>query len=379
MFAHIYLYKLKCFVRDKNLMFWTLLFPIILGLLFWMSLANITSGEGFKNIKIAAVNDAQYKKDVYFDKALESVSQGENKLFDVTYTSKENAEKLLKENKIEGYIYLDGGVNLIVKNSGINESIIKVFIDDYVQTISTVNNILEKNPYAMYGSLNKDLSDREQYLSQLPAGSAEPDTGVHYFYTLIAMACMYGSFWGLKEVSAIQANQSLLGARINAAPTHKLKVFSISMLAAVTIQLIEILMLLIFLIFVLKVDFGNQIGYIILTCITGTFTGVSFGAFISSLIKKSEGIKVAALIGGSMIMSFLAGMMYAGIKVIISNNMPALAYLNPANLIADSFYSLYFYTGHEQYFINTVLLCCFTLLFGFLTYIVLRRQKYASI
>lgn len=380
MFTHIYSYKLKSIIRDKNLIFWTLMFPIILSILFWMAFSNITKGEAFHDIKIAVVNNAEYKENVNFDEALSYVSaDNEDKLFDVKYTTMDNAKKLLKDNQIEGYIYFNDGLNLTVKTSGINESIIKEFLDYYVQTSSTASTIIAENPSAIYGSLAKDLTQKVQYLKEVPAGNANPDTVVAYFYTLIAMTCLYGSFWGQKEVSDIQANQSYVGARINIAPTHKLKVFSISMLAAVTVQLIEIFALLLFLMFVLKIDFGNQIGYIILTCFAGTLTSVSFGAFISSVITKKEGIKVAIIIGGSMIMSFLSGMMYAGIKTIISRNLPVLSYINPANLIADSFYSLYYYSGHEHYFINTLLLCAFTLLFSFLTYIILRRQKYASI
>jgi len=72
-------------------------------------------------------------------------------------------------------------------------------------------------------------------------------------------------------------------------------------------------------------------------------------------------------------------MMFDGIKLIIRNNVPVLSYLNPANLIADSFYALYFYSGTTHYFINLLILCAMTVVFGFITYIVLRRQKYASL
>jgi ABC-2 type transport system permease protein len=193
------------------------------------------------------------------------------------------------------------------------------------------------------------------------------------------MACLYGSFWGLKEVMAVQANQSTQGARISTAPTHKLKIFAVSMLAAVTVQLTIILLLLLFLIFVLGVDFGDRLSYIILTCVIGTFTGVSFGTFVSAIIKKGEGIKTGILIGGTMLMSFLAGMMYDGMKLLVSKNVPILGYLNPVKLISDSFYSLYFYTSTTHYFINQLILCGLTALFGLFTYIALRRQKYASL
>jgi ABC-2 type transport system permease protein len=381
MFSHIYVYRLKCLIRDRQLVFWTLLFPILLAILFEMALSNITKGEVFKEIKIAVADSEEFQKNTDFKQVLESVSTENDgsRLFDITYTSKEECVNLLKDGKIEGYIYCDNGIRLEVKNNGLNETVIKSFLDDYKQTVATAQTIITKNPQALQQGFISELSERKDYLKDVAASDAEPDTAVHYFYTLIAMACLYGSFWGFKEVNAIQANQSAQGARVSVAPTHKVKVFTVCMLAAVTAQIAIILMLLLFLVFVLGVDFGNKIGYIVLTCIVGAFTGVTFGTFSTILVKKSEGIKVGILIGSSMLMSFLAGMMFDGIKLIIRNNVPVLSYLNPANLIADSFYALYFYSGTTHYFINLLILCAMTVVFGFITYIVLRRQKYASL
>jgi ABC-2 type transport system permease protein len=66
-------------------------------------------------------------------------------------------------------------------------------------------------------------------------------------------------------------------------------------------------------------------------------------------------------------------------KYIVSTNVPILGYLNPVNLIADSFYSLYYYNTHTQYFKDLALLCVFTAGFSIITYFVIRRQKYASL
>jgi ABC-2 type transport system permease protein len=384
MFSHIYVNRLKCIIRDKQMMFWTLLFPILLATLFNMAFANISSSEQFTKIKIAVVQNAEFKNTENFRKALDSVSNSAknastSNLFTVNYTSKNNADLLLENSKIDGYIYFKNGLNLIVKQSAINQTIIKGFLDDYKQSSSTIGTIFIRNPNAGKIKLLNDISSRKEYLKEVSASKSTPDTIVNYFYSLIAMACLYGSFWGLKEVIAIQANLSAAAARVNMAPTHKLKVFAISMLAATTVQLTEIFVLLLYLILILKIDFGNQINYIALTCVIGTLTGVTFGAFIAAVIKKGEGIKIAILISFTMAMSFLSGMMYANMKYIISTNYPILGYLNPANLITDSFYSLYYYNTHTQFYTDLILLCGFTIVFSLVTYFVLRRQKYANL
>lgn len=384
MFLHNYLYRLKCIVKDKQTMFWTLLFPILLATLFNMAFSNLSSAENFSEIKIGIVNNDEYKKNTDFIKAIDSVSSadkssGKNNLFDIKYISKEEADKLLEDSKIEGYIYYENEIKLVVKESGINQTIIKSFLDDFKQTSSTITTIISKNPATVQNGLVDSIFNRADYLKAVPASKSTPDTIVIYFYSLIAMACLYGNFLGLKEVTAIQANLSPQGARVNMAPTHKLKIFLASMFAATTVQLAVIFVLLVYLAFILKINFGSQLGYIALTCIIGTITGVSFGTCIASIVKKGEGVKIGILIGLTMTMSFLSGLMYHDIKYIVNIKAPILGYLNPANLITDSLYSLYYYNNHTQFFTNIALLSVFAAGFSIITYFVLRRQKYASL
>lgn len=380
MFFHNYIYRLKCIIRDKQMVFWTFLFPILLATLFNLAFSNLSSVDKFNEIEIGIVNNDEYNKNEAFKEAITSVSISDSKdLFNINYTSMEEGEKLLNDGEIEGYIYLDDGIKLVVRESGLNQTVIKGFLDDFKQTSSTMVTIISKNPDAVENGLMNSISNRTDYLKEVAASSSALDYSVTYFYALIGMTCLFGGFWGLNEVIAIQANQSLHGARINMAPTHKLKVFLSSMVAATTVQLVEITLLLAYLILILKVSFGNQLGYIALTSIVGTITGVTFGTFIASVIKKGEGIKVAILIVCTNLMSFLSGMMYDKMKYIISANIPILGYLNPANLISDCFYSLYYYNNHTQFFKNISFLCGFIVFFSMMTYLVLRRQKYASI
>lgn len=380
MFLHVFLNKLKCIIRDKGLMFWTLAFPIILGTFFNLAFSNIGSSEMFKSIDIAVVNNEAYQKDENLKKFLNDASQGDSKLFNISLGTEIDAEKLLDNGKVAGYILVGDKINLNVKNSGMNQTIVKSILDEYIQTVSSVTNIVTNNPEALTNGLLEDLNSRRTYTKSVQLGRQEkPDATVTYFYALIAMACLYGAFFGLKEVSDSQADLSKRGARLNVAPVHKLRVLLAGLCAGYMVLLLEILMLISYLVFILKVDFGNQVGYILLTCIVGCTTGLTFGAFVSALVKKSEGIKMAILIGGTMIASFLAGMMFGGMKYIVEKNVPILSYINPAALLADAFYALYFFDTHTRYFTNIALLGAFTVVFSLATYLITRRRQYASI
>lgn len=377
MFSTIFISRLKCLLRNRVLVFWTLLFPIILAILYNMSLRNIGSSESFHPIPIAVVNDATYQNDASFRVALESASVGENQVFALTETTKENAAKLLADGKIEGYLTAREQIGMTVNKSDLDQSIIQLFLDSYLQTSSAAGSILKTNPSA-YEKMAAALKTQTDYLVNQPVGSAAPDNTFSYFYALIAMTCLYGSFWGIDEVTNIQADQSDRAARINLVPVHKLKIFLSSLSAAFVINFAEILILLAFLRYGLQVDFGSKTGFVILTAFVGCLTGLSLGAVISAFVK-TEGLKIGVSLAVTMVGSVLAGMMYQGIKYFVQQHAPLVGYLNPVNLLTDAFYSLYYYSGYERYWLNIGLLCAFTAMFCIVTYLVIRRRKYASL
>ena len=196
MFTHIFINRLKVLLRDRSLIFWTLAFPIILGTFFNLALGNINSGEDFKSIKIAVVENEEYKKDEGFKETLKQVTQGEDPLLDLTMVTNESEGKaLLNESKVDGIIVIKDSIELIVLKSGINQNIVRNFLDSYQQTISSANHILSENPKAAYEFFD-NVESREAYIKEVSLTSQEPDNVLNYFYTLIAMACFYASIFG---------------------------------------------------------------------------------------------------------------------------------------------------------------------------------------
>ena len=104
MFSHIFKYRMKCLLRDKETVFWTLAFPIVLALFFNLALSGINDQETFRAIDVAVVNDEEYQKDEIFQSVLQEVSTGESPLFNLHVVIKEQAEKMLEDNEVAGYL-----------------------------------------------------------------------------------------------------------------------------------------------------------------------------------------------------------------------------------------------------------------------------------
>jgi len=376
MFKHIYITRLKCLLREKSLVFWTLIFPIALGTFFNLAFSNLNAAEAFEPINLAIVKSKAFDKNTGFKDLIHSLSQdNDDQIFKTQYTDLEKAEKLLKDQKISGYIVVDDKINLHIINNGYKQTIIKSVVDQYLQISSAVENIVEIKPDAIKNGILNELN--KNYIDDKTNNNM--DVTVIYFYTLIGMMCMYAGFWGIKTVNESQANLTPLGARVSIVPTPKGKILLTSLLASLTIELVEVLIVLAYLIFVLGVDFGDKTSLIILTSFIGSCAGISYGAMISSITTKSEDAKTAILIITSMILSFLAGMMYMDIRYLIATNVPLLAYINPVSVITDALYATYYYTTNNRFIFDIILLIIFTGICCLTTYIFIRRRRYESI
>ncbi len=384
MFAHIFTYRLRVLLRDRILIFWTLLYPIALGTFFGIAFHNIGNGSPFHSIPVAVVENAVWQSDETFRTALQdaSVDDAGKKLFAVTAMSQEQANQSLKDGDVVGYLVLEegeagaaGNIRVVVHSSGVSQSILRQFVDSYLQTSAAYTTILTENPDAMQ-SLSA-VPEEAAIEDATPGGMASNST-IPYFYALIAMAALFGGFWGQREVNDAQADQSDLGQRLGVAPIHKLKALVAGMCAAILLQFASLLVLIAYLALVLGVQFTAPLP-MLLASLLGSAMGVTFGAFLSALPIRKEGIKIAVLITVSLALSFLAGLMVSTVKYSVIHAVPAMAYLNPANVLSDAFYALYAYTDYSRFLLNVGLLGVFSVAFSLIIYLFTRRQKYDSL
>lgn len=379
MFGHIFTNRLKVLLRTRTMIFWTLIFPIALATFFNLAFSNLSSDEQFSPVNIAVVNDVNYQNEKNFKGILDNISiKNKDQVFNIKYLNNEDsAKKELEDNKISGYYIVKDKINMVVKKSGLEQTIMKYMVDNYYQTYSIMGNIYKFNPASLKDELINDINKDGNYF--VDKSNENIDFTVVYFYTLIGMVCLYGGFFGINATKESEANLSKRAARVSVSPTHKLKNLLISLLAGFIIQYIEMLILLVYLIFVLGIDFGNQTVWILLLTFVGSFAGISLGTMVGVCNKKSEGAKTGILLAVTMTCSFLAGMMMLQIKYIIAENAPIIGKINPVTMVTDALYSLYYYSNLDRYFYNIISLIIFSIIMICISYLFIRRKKYDSI
>lgn len=391
MFSHNFKYAFKTLFRNRMLIFWTFAFPIILGTFFNMAFSNIENSEKLDIIDIAIVENDSFKENKIMKEVFQNLSDKESDeyLFNIKYVSLEKSKKLLEDDKITGYLLFNKNkTKVVVSNSGMNETVFKyvveeinqtnIMMEDFVtmeiqnQRVDTVNIDYEKIYKDVLKMMQTEVNIKNISNKNLSYTMIE-------FYTLIAMACLYGGLLGMTSINQNLANMSNNGKRIHVSPISKGKIVLSSVLASYIVQIIGIALLFIYTIFVLKVDYGNHLLLIILLALAGSLAGLSLGIAISVLIKASENVKTGIVIAITMLGCFLSGMMGITMKYIIDKNIPIINKLNPASMITDGFYSLYYYDTLNRYFFNLISLLIFAFVMILISFISLRRQKYDRI
>ncbi len=386
MFIHNFKYTFRTLFKDKILIFWTFAFPIILGTLFSLAFSDIENNEKLSVIDIAVVNGEHE----VFKSVFDSLSEGEDKIFDVKYVSEDEALKLLEEEEITGYVVLNIKPKVVVSTNGINETIFKYVVDEVIEYMDIADKLIsikmedfsqsELDMNEFIANIRDEISLKmSEEVNVKDISSKNLSYTMIEFYTLIAMTALYGGIFAVVTINNSLANMSTKGARVAVSPTSKRTLIFSSLLSGYLVQLLGLFLLFIYTIFVLKVDYGSDLFLVILVALVGSFAGLSLGVFVASMFKTNENVKTGILIAVVMFGSFLSGMMGITMKYMIDSNVPILNKLNPAAMITDALYSLYYFEGRERFYFNIISLLLFSLILIGISLFSLRRQKYDSI
>lgn len=391
MFVHNFKYSFKTLFRNRALLFWTFCFPLILGTFFNMAFSNITESEKMSSIDIAIVDDENFKNDLVFSKAFENLDDSnEDGIFAIKYVDEAEAKKLLEKDEISAYLKIEDGTPKIIANtSGIDQTVLKQVTEEISNMSSIVESIVTQKIADEVQIRNREIDYEKIYteaVASLEVSTSLRDTSkdkLDYvmieFYTLIAMTCLYGGILGLTSINQSLANMSNKGKRVSISPSKKLTIISSSLLASYIAQLIGLFLLFVYTIFVLKIDYGNDIGLVILLSLIGSLAGLSLGIYIGSVLKTNENAKTGILIASTMFGCFLSGMFGISMKNIVDQNLPFINKINPVAMITDGLYSLYYYDTQTRFWTAIISLSIFTIVMILISSTSLRRQRYDSI
>ena len=382
MFGHNFKYTFKVLMRNRMLLFWTFVFPLVLGTMFKLAFSNIENSEKLNVIPIAIVDNEDFQGNEAFRRTFETLSDesSDEQMFDTVYVSKDEADTLLSDGDVDGVLYMNGAEPEIwIHENGINQTVLQYVVDEIVHTSAImekrVQNEIEQGTMpdieALYKDVMEQVAGRESNL--VDASRKNLSYTMIEYYTLIAMACLYGGILGMTALSRNLPNMGNLGKRTAIVPIRKAKTMFSSLLAAYCTQLIGLAILFVYTIFVMKVDYGENLPYVILLALAGSLAGLTLAIMVTTVVKTGENGKLGILIGITMACCFLSGMMGITMKYIIEKHVPFL------DMITDGYYALYYYGVDKRFWMDVASLGIFSAFMLLVSAQGLRRQKYDSI
>lgn len=370
-----YFYRLKRLLRMKQLFFWSIIFPLLLGTVFKVAFSDATNKDwGFATIPVAVTTEEGGTQDAAFLSFLKEMKNGDAAFFAVEECDRETAEAMLSGGDVSAVIVTGEETKVILRENGLNSTVVKTVVDGYLQSKDM---FVEA---AMTGKITEVIGAFSEEIETLGVKEFEgtsKDPFVQYFQALIAMASLYGAMYGLMNTNELNIKFANVSARRLAAPMRAIPTVLCDVAAAFTIQYIQFLINIAYFILILKEDFGSVNGWLFLGGVFYSLLGVLNGYFIGTVVQKSDGLQNAIMMGCTMFSCFLAGLMVGNIRISIELTVPIVNRVNQATLIADSMQALCIMGDMEKYArcLLGILIWCVCLTAGSMLVIMVRQKK----
>ena len=391
MFWHNYKNAFRTLIKNKALVFWTLVFPFVLAILFNLAFARLHDYDVFEPLDIAVVESEQMNDAQVFKEALKTLSEGDNKIFNLEYTDLDTAKSRLNDEKITGYIYAnDGPIKVQIKKNGVNETVLVTVVDQLLQSSRIIDEIAtpQISEYATSGQPIDEATIAAIYQEAAKtvteaSPNVKDDSHVMNivsteFFTLIAMACMQGAMLSVELTNRSMPNITNRGKRVAISPTRKSVVVTSNLLAGYTMLFASVIALILFTRFILGVDYGSNLPLVCVVAAVGSLTATMMGVFLSIILRTNENAKNIIVVIVTMVGCLFAGM-FGVTKGFFDSFAPMVNKVSPVGLITDGFYSLLYYEDMTRFWVNIVSLLAVAAVFFVLSIRGLRRQSYDSI
>jgi ABC-2 type transport system permease protein len=303
-YSKMFLYELKMTFREREVIFWMLIFPVALMLI----LGFVFGSSGDIRITIGVVDLDGSPVSQAIIEALEGIDAIEVK------TGSEDEERAeLKDDDRNALIIIGEGFGDDILEGGKGEITMIVNRSDV-----TTAQITESTVRGIIAEIGREMTKTkgEADAGEAIAVNVEEEEDIKDFEYVdfmvpgvLAITIMFGGIMGFSEEVAVRREKGIL-RRVKVSPVSLPIFLAAGMTMVVITALIQAVILLVVgsLVFSIKIN-GNYL-YMAVAVIVGALSFVSLGFMISSLVKNS---KSATLAGNAvaMPMMFLSGVFFS--------------------------------------------------------------------
>lgn len=345
MFSLVFKYKLLESLRQKEVVFWNILFPLIMATLFFLTIGRLDTADRLEPIPVAVTG-------TFAQEVLPRIEmENGEKLFDIRTPA--DPEQALLDGEISGIVGGDWRMDLTIAKDDLNTSVLRTMTASMRHKGDLVEAVMQQNP--SQETLDKAMTRISQSENHIvPAdNNMERNISNAYYYALLGMVCLAPSVLGVALVEEIHPQSEFLSSRrVSVAPVSRFRYLMAGSASQWVLSLVVAGFVILYMSTALGVDFGGQWGLVAASMVTGITIGLLFGMFLGLWIPGSGpmkiGVSVAAYIGSS----FFAGMMSQDVRFLVENKAPWFAAVNPGSIVTRMFYSLYYYQTTEHWILQ---------------------------
>lgn len=335
--------------KDFGYWFWTLLYPLLLSILFILTTSNIT-GDGMEDIPIGITEEHQLAD------ILEEVE-----ILEVTETTESQALTLMEGDELSGFITEDN--ELLVTSSGLDQTILESVLNEITQMYES-------------GIPAENFTFDNNFIVETDA-DREPQ--VIMFYSLIAMMVFYTMFSSIEFVTTMQPNLSTMGARFQASPYSKTKMLMASAVGALGLGLLTNSLIIAFLMIFYQGTLFSAFLPTVLLLIFGNIAGIGIGFAVGLFPKINANFKTFVGIIVLLALTFSAGMIGPAVRVLVNEHLPLLNSLNPVARLTDTLFRINLMDNFDDYMLTLGILIGIAVVMFVFTLVALRRKQYDSL
>lgn len=394
-------------VRDKSIFIWSLAFPLILSTLFVFMFSHLDDAGQFEPVRTAVVANASYEEAPGFAEMIDALSQpGDDQMLDVVRVASEDEAVGLMRDTATGSSTATGGANegvvgyLMVSDDGepsvhvrggatpdsvdsANQSILKVIVDNYLRSSALIEDVARENPAALANAQTVEkLLEMPDLTEKIDVTQNPPKESVRFYFALLAMAALFGGQVGMVAICRTQPNLSALGARRALGAVSRGKTLAATLGASWLLAFACLAVAYAFIRLVAGVDFGGRDAACIGVLAASSLLATAVGTLLGSVAKLNEGVKGGLLSAIVCFASLFAGLYGSPVMKLadaMNATMPALQFVNPAVQISQAFYSIMYYDTYQRTIEYVLVLLAMTAVLFAVSFLFIRRQRYASL
>lgn len=384
---------LTVLTRKRELFVWSLAFPIILSTMFMFMFSNLDSSTAFDPVPTGVVADGAYEGSAFADVVDELGASGDDQLLDVrAFASADEAREALLAGDVLGVVSVDAeGTPLlaVTPSSGgvgvdqIGRTVLGTVVDTYVRNADLVAGIAADDPLALADPDRvEEALSRGSATEQVSLTHAAPTESVRYYYALLGMTALFCGQVGMLAICETQPNLSALGARRALGATSRGKTLAATLAASWLISFACLIVAFLYMRFAVGIDFSGREGLCVAALAAAALLSTALGTLLGSLPKVGLGVKTGLLTALTCFLSLFAGLYGEPCMALadsITRSFPVLASINPAKVITDVFYSLYYYDSLLPFAQKIGTLLAMAAVLFAVSALFVRRQRYASL